>query len=289
MRRREFVVAAGAAAVGSILPWKWSQAAFSKPKKILYFTRSAGFEHSVVARKGNELAFSEKLLVQWGKEVNLEVVCSKDGGIFDGDLDQFDAFAFYATGDWTKPVDRPNEPPATESGVKKLLDAIAAGKGVVGFHAANDAFHSRGDELSPFVKMIGGEFHTHGRQQEATMKVVSPKFPGCEKLGDSFRMLEEWYAMKNLAKDLHVILVQETEGMVDECYQRPPFPATWARMHHKARVFYTSLGHREDVWESAIMKQITLGALAWTLREVDFDPVPNIDQVTPGANQLKRA
>ena len=119
------------------------------------------------------------------------------------------------------------------------------------------------------------------------MKVVSPKFPGMEKIKD-FRMLEEWYAMKNLAKDLHVILVQETEGMTEGCYQRPPYPATWARIHGKGRVFYTSLGHREDVWESSIMKQIRLGGLAWVLGEVDFDPVPNIDQVTPGANQLPK-
>ncbi|HPZ83925.1 MAG TPA: ThuA domain-containing protein, partial [Thermogutta sp.] len=205
MRRREFLAAAGAGVALSTFPLRWTHGAFSAPKKILYFTRSAGFEHSVVARKGGELAFSEKILIQWGKEVNVEVVCSKDGGVFDGDLDQFDAFAFYATGDWTKPVDRPNEPPATESGVKRLLEAIAAGKGVIGFHAANDAFHSRGNEISPFIKMIGGEFASHGRQQEATMRVVSPKFPGCEKLGDSFRMMEEWYAMKNLADDLHVV------------------------------------------------------------------------------------
>jgi len=288
MKRREFLAAAGAGAFVSALPFRWTEASWSKPRKILYFTRSAGFEHSVVARKGKDLAHSERLLTEWGKEVNVEVVCSKDGRVFDGDLDQFDAIALYATGDWTKPVNRPNEPPATETGVKRLLDAIAAGKGVIGFHAANDAFHSRGDEISPFVKMIGGEFLSHGRQQEATIRVASPNFPGCRNLGKSFRMLEEWYAMKNLADDLHVILIQDTEGMVDNCYQRPPYPSTWARMHGKGRVFYTSLGHREDVWESKIMKDLTLGALAWVLGEVAFDPVPNIKEVTPGANQLSR-
>ena len=66
------------------------------------------------------------------------------------------------------------------------------------------------------------------------------------------------------------------------------FQRTIARLHEKGRVFYTSLGHREDVWTSDIMKQITVGGFAWVLGEVDFDPVPNIAQVTPGANQLKR-
>lgn len=99
-------------------------------------------------------------------------------------------------------------------------------------------------------------------------------------------MMDEWYAMKNFANDLHVILVQETEGMVDACYQRPPFPATWARMQSKGRVFYTSMGHREDVWTSPIFRQVVLGGLSWILRRVAADVTPNVAQVTPKANQL---
>ncbi len=288
MKRRDFLASAGAAAVLSAFPLRWTKGAFGQGRKILYFTRSAGYEHSVVARNGGELSFSEKILVEWGKEYGVDVVCTKDGRVFDDDLDQFAAIALYATGDLTKPVQGRNEPPMTESGLKRLLDAVAAGKGVVGFHAANDAFHSHGNEVSPFIRMLGGEFLTHGKQQEATMKVVSPHFPGMEKLGESFRLLEEWYAMKNLASDLHVILVQETAGMEGDAYNRPPYPATWARMHEKGRVFYTSMGHREDVWTSDIVKQIAVGGFAWVLGEADFDPVPNIAQVTPGANQLKR-
>ena len=127
----------------------------------------------------------------------------------------------------------------------------------------------------------------HGPQQKATMRVTSPNFPGLKGLGAAFEMLEEWYAMKNFAKDLHVILVQETKGMKGDCYQRPPFPSTWARMHGKGRVFFTSLAHREDVWEGETLRQITLGGLAWTLRDIDADITPNIDQVTPQASVLK--
>ena len=118
------------------------------------------------------------------------------------------------------------------------------------------------------------------------MKIVSPKFPGVEGLGASFRMLEEWYALKNFAKDLHVILVQETAGMTDACYQRPPFPATWARLHGQGRVFYTSLGHREDVWTNKIFQQICLGGFSWVMKHVDADVTPNIEQVTPKAGQM---
>jgi hypothetical protein len=135
--------------------------------------------------------------------------------------------------------------------------------------------------------MLGGEFVAHGPQQPATMRVTSPSFPGFRGVGDSFQLHEEWYALKNFANDLHVILVQETAGMKGACYQRPPFPSTWARKHGKGRVFFTSMAHRENVWVEEPFQQITLGGLAWAMGNVDADVTPNIDKVTPKASQLK--
>jgi type 1 glutamine amidotransferase len=124
-------------------------------------------------------------------------------------------------------------------------------------------------------------------QQEATLKVTSPKVPGLDGVGESLRLREEWYAMKNFAPDLHVILLQETEGMTGDMYQRPPFPATWARMHGKGRVFFTSFGHRDDIWTNPTVQQIMLGGFAWAMGNAEADVTPNIDQVAPKANQLK--
>jgi uncharacterized protein len=118
--------------------------------------------------------------------------------------------------------------------------------------------------------------------------VVDPKFPGTAGLGDGFKMMEEWYCLYKFAPDLHVVLVQETAGMHDDPYQRPPFPATWAHLYGKGRVFYTSMGHREDVWTSPKFEQVALGGIAWALGNVDADVTPNIAQVTPKANELKR-
>lgn len=287
MKRREMLLAAGACALGlSAFPMGWTAAADNKKKKILYFTRSAGFEHSVVQRNGGKLSHSEKILQDLGKKNGLDIVCSKDGRVFDDDLDQFDAIAFYTSGDLTLPVKGRDEPPMTERGKQRFLDAIAAGKGFVAFHAATDSFHSPASKVSDYVQMVGGEFVVHGDQQEATMTVVSPDFPGIKGLGASFRWMEEWYTLKNFAKDLHVILVQETAGMKDKCYQRPPFPATWARMHGKGRVYYTSLAHRENVWANPLFHQIILGAFSWVLGHVDAEIKPNIDQVTPKASVM---
>jgi type 1 glutamine amidotransferase len=287
MKRREMMLTAGAAALGlSVLPWDLLGAADSSKHKVLYFTRSAGFEHPPVIRQGNELSTSEKLLSQWGQQAGLQVVCSKDGAIFDGDLDPFDGFIFYTSGDLTGKCysPQPGQPMSSE-GKKKFLAAIAAGKGFVGIHSATDTFCS--PSIDPYIAMIGAEFVTHGAQQEATMKVVSSEFAGMEGLGPSFQLHEEWYTMHKFADDLHVILVQETEGMAGEPYDRPPYPATWARMQDKGRVFYTSMGH-EHIWNNKTFRQVLMGGIAWSLRNRGDDVTPNIAQVTPHANQMKK-
>ena len=68
MNRRELLLSAGAAVLGvSAFPRGWVAAADKKKQKLLYFTRSAGFEHDAVKRKGNELASSEKLMIEMGE------------------------------------------------------------------------------------------------------------------------------------------------------------------------------------------------------------------------------
>jgi type 1 glutamine amidotransferase len=69
-------------------------------------------------------------------------------------------------------------------------------------------------------------------------------------------------------------------------YKRPPYPSTWARLHGKGRVFYTSMGHREDVWTSPEFQAVLMGGLDWALRRVDAEIAPNLTQVTPQARVL---
>ena len=104
MKRREMLKLSGAAVLGvSAFPLGWARAA-QKKQKILYFSRSVGFQHSPIARKSkDELSFSEKLLTEAAAKHDVDVVCSKDGTIFDGDIDQYDCFAFYTCGNLCTP------------------------------------------------------------------------------------------------------------------------------------------------------------------------------------------
>jgi type 1 glutamine amidotransferase len=295
-----------AAAAGALLPLLGrAQPMGARRKKVLFFTRSQAHPHPVVTRRNpNELAMAEALFKQWAEAAGYDVTVSKDGGVFEpGSIEQWDSFAFYTSGDLTK-LEGSKEgsdktPPMTMRGKEEFLKAIASGKGLLGFHNATGTFLSRrSDELlrpmdvtdgsvDPFIQMIGGEFVGHGKQQKATLRVADSSFTGLTDLKDIQQLHEEWYATNNIAPDLHVILVQDTASMYDEKrqrdkhYDRDPYPQTWARMHGKGRVFYTSLGHREDVWTNPIMRQITLAGLKWTAGDTDADVTPNFRTACP--------
>jgi uncharacterized protein len=294
MKRRNLLVASGAALALSPFPTGWMRADDQKKRKLLMFTRSQSFEHSSCKRNGAALAHNERVVTDLGKEHGFEVLATKDGGVFDGDLGSYDAFLFYTTGDLTREGGDKN-PPMSKDGKKRLLDAVHAGKGFVASHCGSDTFHSPGankerqepDQRDPYIAMLGGEFIRHGEQQKGRLAVVDHKFPGMASLGDELVIpTEEWYSLKNFADDLHVLLVLDTQGMRNADYQRPPFPSTWARKHGEGRVFYTAMGHREDVWTNPDFQKVLLGGLSWAFRNVDADVTPNIKQVTPGADAM---
>ncbi|HWA11432.1 MAG TPA: ThuA domain-containing protein [Opitutaceae bacterium] len=276
-----------------------AEAAFSA-KKVLFFSRSADFEHSVISYRNGRPSLAEKVLADLGEHHVITFTFSKDGSLFTPEyLAGFDAFVFYTTGDLT--TDGGDRQPAmTPAGKAAFLQAISDGKGFVGIHSASDTFHSPGGEAgnapsrfrndgegaSAYVKMLGGEFVRHEAQQPAHLVVADPKFPGAGAVPADFRITEEWYAQKNFASDLHVILVQDTAGMTGAAYQRPPYPATWARLQGKGRVFYTNMGHRDDVWTNPVFQAVLLGGIEWALGRFDADLTPNMGKVAPQANVL---
>lgn len=296
MNRRELLqTAAAGLGVGlfgppaAALAANWTLAQQPKRKKLLVFTKSAGFEHSVIKRSApNQLSHAERILTTLGEWHGFDVHCTKDGRIFiPEELEKFDAFFFYTTGDLTREGNDKN-PPMPPDGKANLLAAVERGKGFVGSHCASDTFHSGKDGIDPYIAMLGGEFITHGAQQKAVMRVVGGKFPNLRYFKD-FDLHEEWYALKNFPNDLHVILAQDSTGMKGAEYQRPLYPATWARMQGKGRVFYTSMGHREDVWTNGVFQTILTGGILWALGMVDADVQPNIENVTPKANELPKS
>lgn len=265
-------------------------------RKILFFTKSSGFEHSVISWKKGQPSWAEKILAEMGARHNWDFTFSKDGSKFSPKyLAQFDAVFFYTTGDLcSRGTD--DEPPMTPEGKQALLDYVRLGKGFIGTHAASDTFHTNneskkgpdryvnhGEQADPYARLLGGEFIKHGAQQKARNTVVDPRFPGFEKAGTDFSLLEEWYSLKDFAPDIHVLTVIDAPAMKGEEYQRPAYPTTWARREGKGRVWYTAMGHREDMWTNPLFQDILAGGIEWALGDAQADAEPNIRAVAPGA------
>ncbi len=271
-------------------------------KHVLFFTKSSGWEHSVIKRENGQPSWAEKILTEQGAARGVEFTFTKDGSLITPDyLKKFDAVMFYTTGDLTFPGND-KQPGITPEGKKALLDAIHHGLGFIGVHSAADTYHTNepggqnpsdltsryknyGDKADPYIRMLGGEFIKHGAQQDALLHAADPRFPGAAEL-DGTRVHEEWYSLKDFSPDLHVILVMDTQGLQGPEYQRPPFPSTWAHLYGKGRVFYTAMGHREDVWTNPKFQDLLFGGIHWASRAIDLDVTPNLKEVAPHADQL---
>lgn len=286
-----------------------AQAASSTVKKVLFFTKSSGWEHSVIKEVDGQPSHAARVLDELGPQYGIAFTMSKDGSKFTPEyLAQFDAFMFYTTGDLLA-AGTDGQPPMTQAGKDALLAAIAAGKGFVGVHSASDTFHAGephgskpapdaryrklGPRADPYTRMLGGEFIVHGSQQSGRMRVADAAFPGMPAKGGNFELVEEWYSLTEFAPDLHVLLVQDTAHMGDpdtsggnSSYLRPSFPSTWARRHGQGRVFYTAMGHREDVWTNPVFQKILFGGIDWAVGKLNADTSPNMAKVTPGAGTL---
>jgi len=268
----------------------------AQKKKILFFTKSSGFEHSVISWKKGQPSWADGILAKLGETNGWEFTFSKDGSLFGKDyLAQFDAVIFYTTGDLcTTGTD--GYPAMTPEGKQALFDYVRSGKGFLGTHSASDTFHTNneaqkgpdrylnhGEKADPYIRFLGGEFIKHGAQQVVKNTVTNPKFPGFEKIGADYGFQEEWYSLKDFNPDIHVLSVMDAPSMKGDEYNRPPFPSTWARKEGAGRVWYTAMGHREDVWENAIFQEILVGGIKWALGEVKADVPPNLKETAPGA------
>jgi type 1 glutamine amidotransferase len=293
--RREFLRAATVAGAGLALSKRLPAA---KKKSVLVFTKSSGWEHDVVKRIGGKPSLVDDTVTALGYKHGFDVGVTKDGRIFDGDkFHSYAAVVFFTTGDLTT-LGTDGKPPMSPKGKQNLLDAIRRGLGFIGVHAASDTFHpqpdppdrsnryiAHGDQQDPYLKMLGGEFIVHGsepRLQDASLIVNDPRFPGLEGVASPVSFNEEWYSLKDFVADLHVILTLDTHGMKGECYQRSPYPVTWARMHGNGRVFYTAMGDRPENWKNEFFLNLLGGGIRWAIGDVNVSLDANLKQAAPG-------
>jgi len=131
--------------------------------------------------------------------------------------------------------------------VDAFLAWLRDGHAFIGMHSATDTFHSGTDQPSPYTEMINGEFLRHGNQAEVECLNASPDHAACSPFGGSWTVFDEIYILKNYRREaVHLLL-----GLDKHPNTKDPghYPIAYCRDFGKGRVFYTSLGHREDMWD----------------------------------------
>ncbi len=163
---------------------------------------------------------------------------------------------------------------------------IEDGHAFMAMHSASDTFHP----YAPYIGMLGGEFKTHGKQVPADLIKADQNHPATKGLPDQWNLAqEEMYEFKTAAdlkgsanpphdrSKLHVL------WMLRHPPQQPDVKeyagVSWCKKAGKGNVFYTSLGHREDLWSddpalkdrkndvtvSKQYQQHILGGIRWAL------------------------
>jgi len=140
-----------------------------------------------------------------------------------------------------------------------FLAWLGRGHGFVGIHAATDTFHG----WRPYIEMIGGEFERHGPQTTVSVLVEDKEHPATKGLASPNDVYDEIYEFKSFSRErVHVLMYLDKHPQT----KAPGFyPMAWTRAHEKGRVFYTALGHREDVLQAPWYREHLLGGVLWAL------------------------
>jgi len=126
-----------------------------------------------------------------------------------------------------------------------FLNWLRSGKAFIGMHSATDTFPG----WPGYIEMIGGHFLRHGPQVGVECCVEDVGHPSTAHLGKLWVITqEEIYLFKNYdASRVHELLYLDKHPN-DKSPGR--YSVAWTRDFGQGRVFYTSLGHREDIWDT---------------------------------------
>jgi type 1 glutamine amidotransferase len=215
-----------------------SASAAAAQKRLFVVTAVQGYPHS-------SRALAEKVLAGLGEQSGLFTVDYVRGGPdgkgsqdveekFSADsLKNYDGVVFAnTTGDLPLP-DR-----------EGFIKWIESGKAFIGMHSASDTFHG----FPAYVEMLGGEFLTHHAQAGVECINMDLESPATRHLGTKYSVFDEIYLLKNFHREkVHGLLALDKHP---NTLLPGDYPIAWTKQVGRGKLFYTSLGHREDVWLS---------------------------------------
>jgi type 1 glutamine amidotransferase len=281
-------------------------------RRLLVITESKGFVHDVVRRpKDGGLCLVEKTLIEMGeKSGDFQAVCSQDSRkeITAENLKNFDAVFFYTTGSLPlSDVQKADLLAFVRSGkgfagshcaTDTFYDWPQYGE-MIGAYFDGHPWHQKitvlvEDTKHPATNHLGKEFDItdeiyqfrgpYSRNKLHVLMRMVPSFVA-QRRQQELKGIEE--AKKALPAQLAKLRaegkIKEAEKLKQNVENRQPSvrrtdsdcALAWTHEYGKGRVFYTALGHRDDVWRDPRFQQHMLGGLRYIFRLVDADATPS--------------
>jgi type 1 glutamine amidotransferase/nicotinamidase-related amidase len=154
-----------------------------------------------------------------------------------------------------------------EKDLQAIKMYLASGKPLVAIRTSSHAFDARGKfpsghgEWPAFDnEVLGGNYHNHYPAGPTTSVHVVPgaeKHPVLAGVATSFTSSGSLYKTSPLARSTTLLLTGSTG-------RQAPEPVAWTHLYKKGRIFYTSLGHRDDFRNPAFV-QLMSNAMRWVL------------------------
>jgi uncharacterized protein len=235
------------------------------PKRILYFSHTAGFRHGSinVARE----------VLRGLDPARFLVTASEDVAILSAErLREFDAVFFYTSG----------ELPLTAGQKRDLLEYVRQGGGFAGTHSATDTLYT----WPEYGELLGGYFDGHPWTQDVRIDVEDPDHPVTRGLPDSFPLREEVYQFRAFdRRRTRVLLTLDTRtvNLRANGVNRTDgdFALAWVHRYGQGRVFYTALGHFDEVFRDTNVQRMLRQAMEWISGLSEAETMPRGGEVRP--------
>jgi type 1 glutamine amidotransferase len=233
-----------------------SYAPSKKQKKILVFSKTAGYRHtsSIIAGK--------KSILELGKKNKFSVDTTESADVFTAEnLKKYAAVVFLCT---TGNVLNDEQQKTFESFIRN-------GGGYVGLHSAADTEY----DWPWFGELNGAYFKNHPRPQEAVFNIIDQNNIATAHLPNPWKRLDELYNFKWIGTDLHV-LIKIDESSYTGGGNGENHPMAWYHEFDGGRGFYTALGHDNKSWEDPLYVQHVLGGIQYAM---GADPIAKSNKI----------
>ncbi len=206
----------------------------------------------------------EKYSNDFRARTGLTVAAENCGRINKDTLKNFDVVLFFTTGN-----------PLTKAELKDLLEWVKDGGVFAGTHCATDTLYN-----TEYGDLVGGYFDGHPWHQKIKLKVEDAKHPAAAGFETGAEITDEIYQFRKVpyTRDkLHIILSVDNSSIDVKKGKREDqdYAVSWCQDFGKGKVFYTSLGHRKEVWKDERFQKHLIGGLKWATGQATGDSTPS--------------